>query len=115
MFRIAYNESMRFINQSKSKYNDSLDDIKNNYSNNLASDSYFEGDDIQLKLQRTLGELPEKDRRIFQMKYYDDLKFREIAELTGINEGTIKTSYYKSANFIEKKMLHVELLNKNKV
>ena len=115
MFRIAYNESMRFIDQSKSKYNDSLDDIKNNYSNNLASDSYFEGDDIQLKLQRTLGELPEKDRRIFQMKYYDDLKFREIAELTGINEGTIKTSYYKSANFIEKKMLHVELLNKNKV
>lgn len=113
MFRIAYNESMRFIDQSKSKYNDSLDDIKNNYSNNLAADSYFEGDEIQLKLHRVLADLPEKNRQIFQMKYYDDLKFREISEITGIHEGTIKTYYYNTVSTIEKNMLHVELIVKN--
>lgn len=113
MFRIAYNESMRFIDQSKAKYNDSLDDVKNNYSNNLAADSYFEGDEIQLKLHRILADLPEKNRQIFQMKYYDDLKFREIAEITGIHEGTIKTYYYKTVSTIEKNMLNIELLVKN--
>ncbi|MBI9041001.1 RNA polymerase sigma factor [Lutibacter sp.] len=113
MFRIAYNESMRFVDQSKAKYHDSLDDVKNNYSNNLAADSYFEGDEIQLKLHRILADLPEKTRQIFQMKYYDDLKFREIAEITGIHEGTIKTYYYNTVSTIEKNMLNIELLVKN--
>lgn len=113
MFRIAYNESLRFLEQEKKKHHYSVDDIQKKYLDNLVSDSYFEGDEIQLKLHRILAELPEKDRQIFQMKYYDDLKFREISEITGIHEGTIKTYYYKIVNSIEKNMLNVELLVKN--
>lgn len=109
MFRIAYNESMRFLEQNKRKYSESLEEIENNYLKNLQADTFFKGDEVQLKLHKTLAELPEKDRQIFQMKYYDDLKFREISEITEINEGTLKTSYYKSVKFIEKRMTDVEL------
>ena len=59
MFRIAYNESIRFLEQNKKKYHISLDDVNTTYLNNLIGDVYFEGDEIQLKLQRILSELPE--------------------------------------------------------
>jgi RNA polymerase sigma-70 factor (ECF subfamily) len=115
MYRIAYNESLRFLEQDKKKYADSIDDLNKKHLDNLVADVFFEGNEVQLKLQKVLAELPEKDRQIFQMKYYDDLKFREIAEITGISEGTLKTSYYKSVNFIETKMLQIELLTKKEV
>lgn len=115
MFRIAYNESLRFLEQNKKKYHNSIDAIDKRYLDNLVSDSYFDGDEVQLKLQQILAELQDKERYIFQMKYYDDLKFREISEITGINEGNLKTSYYKTVRYIEKSMLNVELLTLNAV
>ncbi|MFO7674304.1 MAG: sigma-70 family RNA polymerase sigma factor [Lutibacter sp.] len=115
MYRIAYNESLRFLEENKKKYHLSLDDVGRKYLNNLVDDTFFEGDEIQLKLQRILSELPEKERQIFQMKYYDDLKFREMEEILGIKEGTLKSSYYNTVKHIEKNMLAVELLSNNKV
>jgi len=115
MFRIAYNESLRFLEQNKKKYYDSVEDVQQKYLNNLVADPFFEGDEVQLKLQRALSELPDKERQIFQMKYYDDLKFREISEITGTTESTLKTLYFKSVGFIEKRMLDVELLVKTRV
>jgi len=115
MYRIAYNESLRFLEENKKKHHLSLDDVGRKYLNNLVDDTFFEGDEIQLKLQRILSELPEKERQIFQMKYYDDLKFREMEEILGIKEGTLKSSYYNTVKYIEKNMLAVELLSNNKV
>ena len=115
MYRIAYNESLRFLEENKKKNYPSLDDASHKYLNNLTEDAFFEGDEIQLKLQRILSKLPEKERQIFQMKYYDDLKFREMEEISGIKEGTLKSSYYNTVKHIEKNMLAVELLTKNKV
>ena len=115
MYRIAYNESLRFLANERKKQHTSLDDVNNNYLNNLAEDVYFEGSEIQLKLHRVLSELPEKQRQIFQMKYDDDLKFREMAEILGVKEGTLKSSYYSTVKLIEEKMLAVELLSKPKV
>ena len=115
MYRIAYNESLRFLEENKKKYHLSLDDVGRKYLNNLVDDTFFEGDEIQLKLQRILSELPEKERQIFQMKYYDDLKFREMEEILGIKEGTLKSSYYNTVKHIEKNMLAIELLSNNKV
>lgn len=115
MYRIAYNESIRFLEENKKKDHLSLDDVGRKYLNNLVDDTFFEGDEIQLKLQRVLSELPEKERQIFQMKYYDDLKFREMEEILGIKEGTLKSSYYNTVKYIEKNMLAVELLSNNKV
>jgi len=115
MYRIAYNESLRFLEENKKKNHSSLDDVSNKYLNNLVDDAFFEGDEIQLKLQRILSKLPEKERQIFQMKYYDDLKFREMEEILGIKEGSLKSSYYNTVKHIEKNMLAVELLSNNKV
>jgi RNA polymerase sigma-70 factor (ECF subfamily) len=115
MYRIAYNESLRFLEENKKKYHLSLDDVGRKYLNNLVDDTFFEGDEIQLKLQRILSELPEKDRQIFQMKYYDDLKFREMEDILKIKEGTLKSSYYNTVKHIEKNMLAVKLLSNNKV
>ncbi|MDO9038850.1 MAG: RNA polymerase sigma factor [Lutibacter sp.] len=115
MYRIAYNESLRFLEENKKKYHYSLDDVSKKYLNNLVDDAFFEGDEIQLKLQRILSELPEKDRQIFQMKYYDDLKFREMSDILEIKEGTLKSSYYNTVKYIENNILAVELLLKNKV
>ncbi len=115
MYKIAYNESLRFLENNKKKHYISTDDVGGKYLNAMAEDAYFDGDEIQLKLQRVLSQLPEKQRQIFQMKYYDDLKFREISDILEIKEGTIKSSYYNSAKYIEKNMIAVELLSKNKV
>jgi len=115
MYRIAYNESLRFLEENKKKNHSSLDDVSHKYLNNLVDDAFFEGDEIQLKLQRILSELPEKERQIFQMKYYDDLKFREISDILEIKEGTLKSAYYNTVKHIEKNMLAVELFSKNKV
>ncbi|MGB5500670.1 MAG: RNA polymerase sigma factor [Maribacter sp.] len=115
MYRIAHNESLRFLENEKKKKHASLDDEANNYLNILTEDVYFEGKEVQLKLQRVLSELPEKQRKIFQMKYYDDLKFREMANILGAKEGTLKSSYYNAVKHIEDKMLDVELLTKTKV
>lgn len=115
MYRIAYNESLRFLEENKKKSHSSIDDVSHKYLNNLEGDSFFEGDEIQLKMQRIISQLPEKERIIFQMKYFDDLKFREMEDLLGIKEGTLKSSYYNTVKHIEKNMLAVELLTKRKV
>lgn len=115
MYRIAYNESLRFLEENKKKYHLSLDDVGRKYLNNLVDDTFFEANEIQLKLQRILSGLTEKERIIFHMKYYDDLKFREISAILGIKEGTLKSSYYNTVKHIEKNMLAVELLSNNEV
>ena len=115
MYRIAYNESLRFIENNKKKYHYSLDDVNSSYLNNLVEDEYFEGDEIQFKLHKVLSKLPEKQKQIFQMKYFDDLKFREISEILDIKEGTIKSAYYNIVKHIEKKIVSVELFSETRV
>jgi len=115
MYRIAYNESMRFLEQNKRNNYTSLDDIGKKYLNSLEEDVYFDGNEIQLKLQQILSKLSENQRKIFHLKYYDNLKFREIEDVLGINEGTLKSSYYNTVKYIEKNILTVELLEENKV
>lgn len=115
MFKIAYNESIRFLNNEKKKKNESLDDISKTYLNSLTSDPFFEGDEVQFKLQQILAGLSENHRHIFQLKYFDDLKFKEIATILGIKEGTLKTSYYATVKHIKENMVNVELLSKNEV
>ncbi|MFD1294068.1 RNA polymerase sigma factor [Lutibacter holmesii] len=115
MFKIAYNESLRFLEQQKKKQHQSLNEITSMYMDQLVSDTFFEGSEIQLKLQRILASLPEKQRHIFHLKYFDDLKFNEMETILGIKEGTIKTSYYKTVDFIKKNINKEELSLKIKV
>jgi RNA polymerase sigma factor (sigma-70 family) len=115
MFRIAYNESLRFLEQEKKKKHSSIDDLSTTYINNLVADSFFEGDAAQLKLQSVLALLADKDRQIFQMKYYDNLKFHEIADILEINQSTLKTSYYRTVKRIEKNIETIACFNEMEV
>lgn len=114
MYRIAYNEAVRFLEQEKKKSFSSLQEINNSYLKSIKEDVYFDGNETQVKLQEVLGQLEEKQRLVFQMKYYDNLKFREISELLNISENTIKTHYYAAVKHIEKNITSVAYIGKIK-
>ena len=78
MYRIAYNESINFLKLKEKKYFFSSEIMMNTMVNNLKEDPYFDGDETAMKLQTIMAKLPEKQKLIFQMKYYEDLKFTEI-------------------------------------
>ena len=105
MYRIAYNESLRFIEKNKRNSSVSFEEDTNLYLNTLMEDSYFNGNELQLKLQTIISKLSEKQQRVFQMKYFDDLSFREISEILNISENTLKSSYYSIVKTIEEKIL----------
>ena len=112
MYRIAYNESIRFLENQQKKTHSSIQDVNEQYLEDLRGDVFFDGDQAQLLLQKVLLELSEKQKLIFQMKYYDDLKFREVAAILNVNEATVKTNYYAAVKHIEKNITSVEYLNK---
>ncbi len=105
MFRIAYNESIRFLEKNKIKTAFSLNEESNNYLENLTQDVYFNGDDIQLKLHNIMTNLTNKQQRVFQMKYFDDLSFKQISEILDISESTLKSSFYSVVKIIEEKII----------
>jgi len=105
MYRIAYNESLRFIEKNKRNSSVSFEEDTNLYLNTLMEDSYFNGNELQLKLQTIISKLSEKQQRVFQMKYFDDLSFREMSEILNVSENTLKSSYYSIVKTIEEKIL----------
>ena len=95
LYRIATNECITFLNKKKQRQQVSLDDESASYlADTLTDTSYFNGDEAQLKLQRALLTLPEKQRIVFNMKYFDDLKYDEISAITGTSVGALKASYH---------------------
>lgn len=102
LYRIATNECITFLNKKKQKNNVSLDDDNSSYlSDTLADGSYFNGDKAQLKLQQALLTLPEKQRLVFNMKYFEDLKYDEISQILGTSVGALKASYHLAVKKIE--------------
>jgi RNA polymerase sigma-70 factor (ECF subfamily) len=73
---------------------------------NLKSDSLFDGNEIELKLQKAMLSLPAKQRAVFQMRYYEEFSFSQIAEITKTSEGALKASYHIAAKKIEEMMLN---------
>jgi len=107
MYRIAYNESIRYLDKNKIKSSVSIENDNNSYINNLKDDVYFNGDELQLKLHQVISELSEKQQRVFQMKYFDDISFREMSDILNISENTLKSSYYGVVKIIEEKILTI--------
>jgi RNA polymerase sigma-70 factor (ECF subfamily) len=105
MYRIAYNESLRFLEKNKIKNAISIEQDNNTYIKNLTQDSFFNGNEAQLKLNEAISTLTDKQKRVFQMKYFDDLSFRDISEILNISENTLKSSYYSAVKTIEEKIL----------
>lgn len=115
MYRIAYNESIRFLEKNRRIISVSEEQLNSSLVSELVGDQYFNGEEANLLLHNVLLKLPENERYIFNMKYYDDLKFREISELINMKEGTVKSIYYKAVKFIENNIVKVQLSVKSKV
>lgn len=101
MYRIATNESITFLNQKAKKYNISNEELQQQLIENLEADVYFEGDEIQLKLQKAITLLPRKQQQVFNMKYFQELKYKEISEILETSEGALKASYHLASKKIE--------------
>lgn len=101
MYRIATNESITHINKNTKRLSITNEEIQNNAINNLKADVYFEGDDIQIKLQKAVATLPQKQQLVFNMRYFDDMKYKDISEILDTSEGALKASYHIAAKKIE--------------
>ena len=105
IYRIAYNESLRFLEREKKKRHQSVEEVSSYQIGKLKESEYFDGDQLHEKLLNIVENLSEKQRRVFQMKYFDDLSFREISEILDVSESTLKSSYYAAVKVIEEKIL----------
>jgi len=101
IYRIAINETLTFLAQRRRRNIISWDTIEHKMSENLIEDAYFEGDEVQLQLQKAVLLLPEKQRLVFNMKYYEELKYEEIEEILGTSIGALKASYHHAVKKIE--------------
>ena len=107
LFKIAYNESITFLTQQHD--NISLDfeqanneeENQNNLANRLKSDDYFDGDEVELLLQQAISLLPPKQKAVFNMKYYEEMKYEDMAQITGTSIGALKASYHLAVKKIE--------------
>ena len=101
MYRIATNEALTFLNQKAKNSGVSSETLQNKTIDNLKADVYFDGDEIQIKLQKAIVSLPEKQQLVFKMKYFQELKYEEISEILGTSVGALKASYHHAVKKIE--------------
>ncbi|MCH2488806.1 MAG: RNA polymerase sigma factor [Flavobacteriales bacterium] len=94
MYRIATNESLTFLKRKARRANTTLEEVKENALANLEADVYFEGDQIQMQLQKAIAELPEKQQLIFNMKYFEEHTYEELSEILDTSVGGLKSSYH---------------------
>lgn len=102
LYRIALNECMTFLNKQRAQQTVAIDDPDADIVQKLESDPYFSGDEVQLKLQKALLALPEKQRMVFNLKYYEEMKYEEMSEIFGTSVGALKASYHHAVKKIEK-------------
>jgi RNA polymerase sigma-70 factor (ECF subfamily) len=101
MYRIATNEALTFLNQKAKRGGISSETLQNKTIDNLTSDSHFDGDELQIRLQKAIITLPEKQQLVFKMKYFEELKYEQISEILGTSVGALKASYHHAVKKIE--------------
>ena len=92
--RIAINESLDFLRRQKNVVTLSTDDEELSVANTLMADDYFDGDETEAQLQEAIATLPEVQRTVFLLRYYDDMKYSDISKMLGTSEGALKASYH---------------------
>ena len=101
MYRIATNEAITFMQQRAKKQRISNEEAQQKAVNKLESDVFFDGDEIQLKLQKAIATLPEKQQLVFKMRYFEELKYEEMSEILETSVGALKASYHIAVKKIE--------------
>ncbi|MBR2230720.1 MAG: sigma-70 family RNA polymerase sigma factor [Prevotella sp.] len=93
--RIAINEALDFMRRQKTRFMLSTDDDgMQSVARQLEADRYFDGDHVEAQLQEAMSQLPDVQRTVFQLRYYDEMKYSEISRITGTSEGALKASYH---------------------
>lgn len=108
LYRIATNESLTFLNSKKKKSMMPLNDVSEYLLENLMSDPYFEGDEIQKKLQQAIIRLPEKQRIVFNLKYFDEMKYDDMSKVLETSVGALKASYHHAAKKVEQYLKDID-------
>src|SRR6187401_95907 len=105
LYRIATNESLTFIEQQKKRASVSLSDVENGLSEKLKAEKNFDANKIEWKLQLAMQTLPEKQRVVFNLRYYDEMPYEEMSRVLETSEGELKASYHHAVKKIENYIL----------
>jgi len=101
LYRIATNETLTFLEQQKKRTTVSLSDVESGLSNKIKADKYFDSNKLEWKLQLAIQQLPEKQRIVFQLRYYDEMPYEEMSRVLETSEGALKASYHHAVKKIE--------------
>lgn len=102
LYRIATNEAITFLNREKRRRTSSIDEQESDLANRLKADDYFDGDAAQIKLQQALATLPNKQKLVFNMRYFDEMSYKEISGVLDTSVGALKASYHHAVKKIER-------------
>lgn len=106
LYRIATNESLTFLDKQKKKSTLSLSDVESGLENKVKADSNFDANKLEWKLQLAIQKLPEKQRVVFTLRYYDELPYEQMSKILETSEGALKASYHHAAKKIEEFILN---------
>ena len=106
LYRIATNESLTYIEQQKKRASVSLSDVENGLSNKLKAEKNYDSNKIEWKLQLAMQQLPEKQRVVFNLRYYDEMPYHEMSVVLETSEGALKASYHHAVKKIEDYILN---------
>ena len=101
LYRIATNESLSFLEQQKKRSSVSLSDVESGLSNRLQADKHFDANKLEWKLQVAIHQLPEKQRVVFNLRYYDEMPYEKMSKVLDTSEGALKASYHHAVKKIE--------------
>jgi RNA polymerase sigma-70 factor (ECF subfamily) len=101
LYKIAINESITFLEKERKRLNISIDDNNEHLIDAIEADEFIDGDELKLQLRKAIASLPEKQQLVFNMKYYDEMKYEEISQILGTSVGALKASYHLAVKKIE--------------
>jgi len=101
LYRIATNESLTFLEQQKKRSAVPLGDVESGLSNRIKADKHFDANKLEWKLQLAIQQLPEKQRIVFNLRYYDEMPYEEMSRVLDTSEGALKASYHHAVKKIE--------------
>jgi len=101
LYRIATNESLTFLEQAKKRSSVSLNEMEGGLANKIVADKNFDANKLEWKLQLAIQKLPEKQRLVFNLRYYDEMPYEEMSRILETSEGALKASYHHAARKIE--------------